>query len=407
MAVQIIALTAEHHHNGFAIFSVRPRLSWRFASSAVRDWVQTSYTLRVIRSSGEGSSQQEEHHVDSSNSLLVPWPSSPLSSREVVDVQVQAHGRDGSQTNWASLKVEAALLERSDWKASLISGPPQSVAEPKRPFRLRKGFRCPSVQGARLYASAHGIYQIEINGKVVGDELLAPGWQSYKHRLHYQTYDITAYLECGENVVGAYVAEGWFAGRLGRPGVSNIWGDRLGILAQVEVAGEVVCVSDQSWEYLDGPILGAEIYNGEVYDSTLEQPTWSSTSSTAQAQGRAYELPFPLAQLIAPEVAPVRRVMEVEAQEIIRTPTGKLILDFGQNLVGWLRIQDDIPGKAGDELVIRHAEVMEHGELGTRPLRTAKAENTVKLGGKTKGYEPRFSWFGFRYVLVSRNALHY
>jgi alpha-L-rhamnosidase len=249
-----------------------------------------------------------------------------------------------------------------------------------------------------LYATSHGIYQVEINGKVVGDELLAPGWQSYKHRLHYQTYDVTSYLVDGENVIGAYVAEGWFAGRLGRPGVSNIWGERLGFLGQLEVGGNIVCSTDSTWEYLDGPVIAAEIYNGEIFDTTLDNPSWSTKLSGAPSIGNAEELPLPSAVLVSPDVAPVRRIEEIKPQKLITTLSGKAILDFGRNVVGWLKILVDIPGKQSEQLAIRFAEVLENEELGTRPLRTAKAENIIKLGGSTKNYETRFSWYGFRYL---------
>lgn len=330
----------------------------------------------------------------------MPWPTSPLSSREAVNVKVCATGKDGSRTNWASITIEAALLERSDWVARLISGPLQDRDKPKRPFRVRKSFSCSAGGSARLYATAHGIYQVEVNGRVVGDELLAPGWQSYNHRLHYQTYDVSEYLVDGENVIGASVAEGWYAGRLGRPGVYNIWGDRLSFLGQLEYNGEVVCATDTSWVWLDGPILGAEIYNGEIFDTTLDDHTWSTATSLSAQNGRVEVVGFPSAELIAPDVAPVRRIMEIEPIELITTPKGKKVLDFGQNLVGWLKVLVDIKGERGDTVVIRHAEVLEHGELGTRPLRTAKAENIIHLGGKTKGYESSFSWYGFRYVIL-------
>lgn len=391
MAVCIAQLSAEHHHDGFGISVPSPRLSWRFASTTLKGWKQASYEVRINR-----SGKEESYRVDSSESLLVPWPSTPLASREIADVQVRATGNDGSETNWATLTIEAALLDRSDWTARLISCPPQDRDQPKRPFRLRKTFSYTGGSG-RLYATAHGIYQVEINGRVVGDQLLSPGWQSYNHRLHYQVYDVTDLLQPGDNVIGAYIGEGWFAGRLGRPGVSNIWGDRLGFLAQLEVDKKVVCTTGPSWEYLDGPITNSEIYNGETIDMNLEDRSWSCLSTTATALGPAEELPFPKAELIAPDVAPVRRIMEIKPREIITTPSGKKVLDFGQNLVGWLRIETDIPGQG--ELLIRHAEVMEHQELGTRPLRSAKAQTLIKLGGTgTKGYEPKFTFYGFRCV---------
>lgn len=388
-SVQIGRLTVENHHSGFAISSPLPRLSWSFQSADVKGWRQTGYEISIIR-----SGQEETWNQSSSENLYVPWPSTPLRSREVAQVRVRVTGADELVTDWVSLTIEAALFQRDDWAAKLISAPPQEPSIPKTPFRLRKSFHYEGGK-ARLYATAHGIYQVEINGVVVGDQLLTPGWQSYNHRLHYQTYDVTSYLKSGGNTIGAYVGEGWYAGRLGRPGTSNIWGSRLAFLGQLEVAGKPLVITDGSWEYLDGPVTHAEIYNGETFDTNLDDPTWSTAQTTTKALGKAEELGFPRARLIAPDVAPVRKIMEVKPKSLIVTPRGNKVLDFGQNLVGWLRIETDIPGTG--QIVIRHAEVMEHGELGTRPLRTAQARTVITLGGQSvKGYEPRFSWYGFR-----------
>ncbi|UPK95035.1 hypothetical protein LCI18_005970 [Fusarium solani-melongenae] len=395
MSVLIAQLSAEHHHSGFGLFTAIPRLSWRFNSTTIKGWKQASYDLAITR-----NGKEEIYHVDSSSSEYNPWPSSPLSSREQAGIKVRAIGVDGSSTNWANLTIEAALLNRSDWTAKLIGGPSQG-REPKRPILLRKTFTNPGSARARLYTTAHGMYEVHINGQRVSDELLAPGWQSYNHRLHYQTYDVTSLLQEGENVIGAHVAEGWFASRIGRPGVANHWGEQLGFLAQLEVDGNVCCQTDSSWEYLDSPLLLSELYNGEVFDSSLIDPTWSTLASKTQVKGSVEELPLPKAELIAPDVAPVTRIMELKPKEIITTPKGKKVLDFGQNFVGWLRVETNIPGKSGDILLIRHAEVMEHGELGTRPLRSAKALYELKLGGPTKGCEAKFTFFGFRYAEIN------
>ncbi|KAL3439945.1 alpha-L-rhamnosidase [Aspergillus insuetus] len=400
MAVSIAQVTAEHHHDGFGLFTPTPRLSWRFNQTTVKDWKQVSYDIVITRPGKE----EESYHVESSQSILVPWPSSPLASRERANIRIRATDTDGLTTEWSSLTIEVALLHCSDWSplAKLISGPPQGP-EPKRPFLLRKTFTKPASLSApaRLYATAHGVYEVEINGKRVGDQIMAPGWQSYDHHLHYQTYDVTSLLQEGDNVIGVHVAEGWFAGRLGRPGVPNHWGERPAFLGQLEIGEQLVCVSDASWEYLYGPLLLSELYNGETYDSTLYDPNWSTKSLQTPATGPAEEVGFPDAKLIAPELPPIRRVMELKPKEIITTPSGKKILDFGQNFVGWLRVEKDIPGNPGDTMIIRHAEVLEHGELGTRPLRSAKATYTLKLGGKTCGLETKFTFYGFRYAEVT------
>lgn len=392
-SVQIAAVSAEHHYSGFGLFTPSPRLSWRFAQTAVQNWRQKSYTIVITKDGNE-----EEHHVESSESILVPWPSVPLRSRERAHVRIQAVGVDGVSTDWSSLTIEVALLDKDEWSAGLIGGPPQGP-QPKRPILLRKTFTITTLSPARLYATSHGVYEVEINGKRVGDEIMAPGWQAYSHRLCYQTYDITSYLDEGENVIGVHLAEGWYAGRLGRPGVPNHWGERLGFLGQVEVGGKIVCVSDASWDFLYGPLLLSELYNGESCDSNVIDASWSTKSPSMPAEGKAEQLPFPTAELVASEVAPVRRILELKPKEIITTPAGKKILDFGQNFVGWLRIEEDIRG-AGT-LLVRHAEVLEHGELGTRPLRSAKAQYTLKLGGTTKGLETKFTFYGFRYAEIN------
>jgi alpha-L-rhamnosidase len=391
MAVSITSLQAEHRESGFGIGVPSPRLSWRYGTTTLQGWQQSSYEIVIDR-----GGKQERYKVDSDASNLVPWPSAPLASREKVTVKVTSSGADGKSATSPKLHLEAGLFDKSDWKANLISGPRQDPDQPKPPFRLRKTFTLSSVpSSSRLYATAHGLYTVEVNGKPVGDHVLAPGWQSYNHHLNYQLYDISDLLVKGENVITAHLGEGWFATRLGKPGVRNLWGDRLGFLGQIEVDGQIVAVTDDSWDVLKSAVVNSEIYNGETVETTItdDKPT-----------GKAQTLPFPSSKLIASDAPPVRRIKEVKPVELITTPSGRKVIDFGQNLVGWIRIEKDLKGS---ELVMRHAEVLEDGELGTRPLREAKATTTIKLGGPTKGWEPKFTFYGFRWVLTTsgRNLL--
>lgn len=383
MSVGIAQLSVEHHESGFAIGKPSPRLSWRYKATEAEGWEQNAYEIVITR-----SDQEEHYRVESSQSILVPWPASPLGSREIAQVKVRSFGKDASVTPWAKVVVEVALLSKVDWRCNMITGPAQDQDSPKKPFRLRKRFFVGlPIATARLYATAFGLYEVEINGKRVGDQLLTPGWTSYEYHLNYQTYDISHHIQEGENEIIAHVAEGWYAGRLGKA-YRNIWGDRLGFMGQVEIDGESVCVSDDSWSYLKSHILESEIYNGEVVDTAAQ------TSLNESSEGLVSTLPFPEALLISSEAPPVRRIQTVKPIEIITTPSGKTILDFGQNLVGYLRIERDL--KDGVELGIRHAEVLEDGELGVRPLRTALARALTKLGGGTEGWEPKFTFYGFR-----------
>jgi alpha-L-rhamnosidase len=260
------------------------------------------------------------------------------------------------------------------------------------------------VARARLYATAHGVYDLEINGQPVGDQVMAPGWTSYKHRLRYQTYDVTEQLQQGENAIGAWVGEGWFRGRLvWGAGRRNIWGTQAGLLAQLEVTYEdgssVVISTDSSWKSSTGGTLSAEIYDGETFDARLEPARWTSPGFEDGDWSPVALGEFDFDRLIAPTGPPVRRTQSLPVTEVITSPSGKTILDFGQNLVGRLRFS--VQGEAGTTITIRHAEVLEHGELGVRPLRKAKATDRYNLSGNgVETWEPRFTFHGFRYAEV-------
>lgn len=309
---------------------------------------------------------------------------------------VRVQGSDSEWTSQASVYLEAGLLHRSDWQAVPVSTPPSRVDVAKQPFRVRHTFTVSSTTKARLYITALGLYEAYLNGKRIGEDSLTPGWTSYYARLNYQTYDVTELLQPGENVFGAWVGEGWYAGILGyQGGTRNIYGDRIGLLAQLEVDGRVVARSGEGWEWSYGAIKTSEIYNGEVYDSTLPDVDLSA------GEWEAVEvLDFPSATLNSTQSPPVRIVDTVKPREIITTASGKMVVDFGQNFGGVIRILSE-PPNAG-QLVIQHAEVMEHGELGTRPLRYAKATEVITLGGGSlKGYMPKFTFHGFRYAEIT------
>ncbi|MFD4502999.1 family 78 glycoside hydrolase catalytic domain [Streptomyces sp. NPDC058457] len=263
-----------------------------------------------------------------------------------------------------------------------------------------------------MYITAYGVYAAEINGEPVGDHVLAPGWTSYAHRLRYQTYDVTPLLRTGENTIGALLGEGWYTGRLGfHGGRRNIYGDHRALLAQLEIVyadGTAQTVgTDAHWRTAAGPLLRSEIYDGEAYDARRERPGWSAPGHDASDWEPVHELPSPPMELVAPTGPPVRRVQTVAPVSVLTTPSGKTVLDFGQNLVGRLRIH--VSGPAGHEVTLRHAEVLEHGEPSTRPLRVARATDTYVLRGRgvqtsegvqtdegVEVYEPHFTFHGFR-----------
>ena len=229
-------------------------------------------------------------------------------------------------------------------------------------------------------------------------KVLAPGWTSYEQRICYQTFDVAHLLHAGDNVLDVLIGNGWYRGGV-LPGERALYGQRLAALAQLEVVTDDgrshVLATDETWMAGESEIVADDLYDGQRTD--LRRP---------RAADRTYPdavdvLDTDLARLVAPDGPPVRVTQLVPTADVITSPSGATIVDFGQNLVGWVRLQvRDLP--AGHEVHVRHAEVLEEGELGTRPLRTAKATDSYVLDGAEEiVLEPSLTFHGFRYAEVT------
>ncbi|MCC6173896.1 MAG: family 78 glycoside hydrolase catalytic domain [Chloroflexi bacterium] len=400
----IAAVRFEHLAETLGIGTAAPRLSW-VVEASVEGWQQTAYEIQVH--ADDGALRGETGRVASDRSVLVPWPFAPLISRERLTVRVRAWSSDGREAPWSMpAPLEAGLLDTSDWTARFITpdwaedtSAPQPAPLLRREFELRG-----EVRRARLYVTALGVYEGYLNGAVVGDQVLAPGWTSYHHRLRYQTFDVTRLLRVGHNALGAILGDGWYRGRLGfGGGRRNIYGDRLALLAQLEVeyadGSTERIVTDEAWRAATGPISSSDLYNGETYDARLERPGWDMPGYDDGGWAGVRLLDRELGTLAAPTGPPVRRTQIVAPVDIRRSPSGKTIVDFGQNLVGRLRIA--VQGARGQTVTLRHAEVLQDGELCTRPLRTALATDRYTLrGAGVEIWEPRFTFHGFRYTEI-------
>ncbi len=233
--------------------------------------------------------------------------------------------------------------------------------------------------------------------------MLSPGWSAYASRLRYETHDITDAVSLGDNVIGAVVADGWWMGNLTWEMRRNVYGNQLGLLAQLEITFSdgttKVIGSGSKWRTSDGPILQADLYNGEVFDARIERKGWSAPGFDDTDWGHAEIFGPVVGDLVSPTAPPVRRIEERAVLKVNVTPSGRIVLDFGQNLVGWVRFTVD--GEAGSVVTLRHAEVLEDGELGIRTLRNARATDRYTLrGGGPETWEPTFTFHGFRYVEV-------
>ncbi|MCI2237249.1 glycoside hydrolase family 78 protein [Paenibacillus sp. TRM 82003] len=424
--VVVTDLRAEHGVPLLGLGTSRPRLSWtaRATGQVPPAWEQSAYEVRVtpqppVPGAGEEPSWSSGR-VDSGDSVLVPWPAPPLRSRERVRVEVRLWGTEDPEPTPFSLPlvVETGLLDPADWTAVPVG--PDWDEDPDadhRPALLRREFTLPGpVARARLHVTAHGLHEVEVNGERAGDEVLAPGWTSYTHRLRYRTHDVTHLLHEGSNALGAWLADGWYRGRFGvRGGNRNLYGERTALIAQLEVdladGGRVVVATGpgegrdgHAWRAAHGPILASGLYEGESHDARLAVPGFSTAGfdDTSWAGVRRYARDP--ATLVAAEGPPVRCTQEVLPVAVLTSPSGATVLDFGQNLTGRLRLR--VRGRAGDRVRLRHAEVLQDGELYTRPLRTAAATDTYVLAGSEDSgepevWEPRFTMHGFRYAEVT------
>ncbi|XAS72909.1 family 78 glycoside hydrolase catalytic domain [Micrococcaceae bacterium Sec5.1] len=370
-----------------------PRLSWS-VPNADAGYSQTTYEIEVSR---EGAA--EVYTIESHDQVLVPWPAPALVSREQARVRVRvAHGQDWSEWSEPSV-VEAGLLDARDWTADFIS--PVGIGGQDMPAPILTGsFEVPAeISKARLYATAHGIYAGTLNGQPIDDSVLAPGWTSYDNRLRYHTYDVTALMRQGTNNLDMLLGNGWYRGRLGFENKRALYGDRLAVLAQLEVTtvdgGTYVLLSDGSWTARESNILADDLYDGQRTDLRIATP------GEAPAAGTVEVINADLSRLVAPEGPTMRPTEVIPAQSVFTSPSGQTLVDFGQNLVGWIRLRvRDLP--AGSEVVFRHAEVLENSELCTEPLRSAKATDSYIVAGTAEEtLEPSLTLHGFRYAEVA------
>ncbi|TCC17970.1 alpha-L-rhamnosidase [Kribbella sindirgiensis] len=372
-----------------------PRISWQ-VPAADAGYAQTAYEVEIT------TGTTEVFTVQSPDQVLVPWPGAALTSRESAQVRVRVRGNDKGDdwSEWSEpASVETGLLAPDDWTARFVS-PKNNPHGSPAPLIGGTADLPDGVVKARLYATSYGIYIPELNGQRVGDEELAPGWTSYQFRLRYQTYDVTELVRPGENTLEFLVGNAWYRGRIGFQDQKQLYGERLAVLAQLEVTtedGQIhTFASDGTWTSRESNVVADDLYDGQTTDLRRE-PGARSPVDVLDAD---------LNLLVAPDGPPVRITEVLPALEITTSPSGKTLIDFGQNLVG--RVQLTVRGQAaGDEIVLRHAEVLENGELGVRPLRTAKATDTYILAGPDEvTLDSPLTFHGFRYAEVTGvNAL--
>ena len=398
---KVVGLLTENLTNPTGLDCRQPRFSWQLVSTN-RNTVQTAYEIKVLRGS---AMQWNSGKVASEASVYVDYKGNPLQTGNKYSWQVRVWDNSGKASAWsAPASFQMALLDVNDWKAKWIEPGFENQEGQPSPL-LRKEFSSTKrIDRATAYITAHGMYEAYLNGQRIGEAYLAPGWTSYNKRLQYQTYDVTAMLKTGANAIGVILGSGWYRSVLGWGNNKNVYGKNLGLLLQLEIqytdGNTATIVSDGSWKSSTGEIIYSEIYNGETIDARKEKTGWLLAGYPDTGWNGVQVADHPLNHLLATYNEPVKRQEKFKAQKILTTPEGDKIIDFGQNLVGWVQMK--VKGQAGDSITLSHAEVLDKkGNFYIENLRAAKARNTYVLkGGDEETFHPHFTWQGFRYLKI-------
>ncbi len=421
MALRPYGLQTEHRASPLGIDELHPLFTWKL-SADTSGRRQAAYQLHV-EDARTGATTWDpgwtENHDASGGLIYAGTPLEP-STRYLWHLTVR--DQDGVASEPTSTWFETGLLTPDAWAARWIRRDPRSlppVTAPSDddareaslwvspPCRFRRAFHLPSrPSSARAYVTARGIYQLYVNGTRAGNDELTPGWTDYRSRLQYQTYDITTLLIEGVNVVGAVVADGWWSGYIGfdpRQRAQH-YGRVPNFLAEIHVQGpngKQVIVTDGSWTEKPGEIVWADALVGEFHDYRLATTGWDRPGFDDSSWSHALVSTDGTSTLIGQLDEPVRVTEDIPAKTVSRSPSGNQIIDFGQNLVGHLRVRlTGLP--PATRLTFRHGETLQDGELYTANLRSATATDQVITGNGANGevFEPRFTSHGFRYVEV-------
>ncbi|WP_407731207.1 family 78 glycoside hydrolase catalytic domain [Pseudocitrobacter faecalis] len=402
LAVERITLDYESTLTGVETL---PVLGWIIASDQ-RNVEQIAWQIQIAQDEGFTSLCYDSGDVRSAESANITLPALSLTPSAHYVVRVKIHDNQGNVSDWSPTARFITGLPAAQWQAAFISAETPADKERSKGTLLRREFALPEgeIVSAIVHASALGLYQLYLNGQRVGQDELSPGWTSYHHHLRYQTYDVASLLQPGGNALGAMVGAGWYKGDMSFNRYRNYYGEQTAFIGQLVVryrdGREVVIATDGLWQASDAPIVFSELYDGEIYDARLEQVGWSQPGFTATLWRDVTLLAADKSVLTPQTSCAVQAVERLQPIAMIVTPQGDKVLDFGQNLSGW--VDFTVRGERGQKVVLRHFEVLDaDGNVYLDNLRTAKqcVDYTLR-GGQDEHYHPHFTFQGFRYVRI-------
>lgn len=390
--MKAIRIKTEFLTNPIGVDFKNPLITWN-CEGGVK---QTAY--RIIARTGDAT-VWDSGRVES-DSMRAIYPE-PLTSRQIVEYSVTLWDENGNEGEVGRASFEMGLLEADDWKAKWISGNYKVNKKNRYPVDcFKKDFEAKNVKKARLYATSCGLYEARINGERVGNFVLAPGITDYRKRIQYQTYDVTNLIKDGKNVITAELGDGLYRGSCGSWARKNQYGIETKLLIQLEIEdsdGNITAIlTDDSWDWTNGgPIRFADNKDGEIVDAGILISYCCKAKLT-----KCSVLPS------ASNNVPITEHERLKGR-LIATPSGKKVLDFGQNIAGY--VEFSVSAKAGQTFHLRFGELInKNGEFDQSNIQLRKGDfvspkqeifYTAKDG--ENHYKTKFAIFGFQYVEIS------
>jgi alpha-L-rhamnosidase len=402
------ALRVDWQFNPIAINSTRPQMSWALESNR-RNQRQTAYQILVasspIKLAASNGDLWNSGKVDSNRTLAVSYKGKPLSSLTVCYWKVRVWNNYGWPSAWSAPAHWAeGLLKPSDWTALWIGAGSNSQQQPsavvlRREFHVRANFK-----KAVVFVCGLGQFELHVNGRKVGKDVLEPGWTNYRKTDLYLAYDVRGLLRDGANAITAMLGNGMYSVQKTRrytKFVGTFGPPKLILQLEITYADGKTerVVSNGSWHALPSPITFNSIYGGEDYDARLQTPGWDRPGLDVSGMRQAVLMAPPGGRLIAQEIPPLRVMKVYKPVKVAEPKPGVYVYDLGQNMSGWPQIA--VRGPRGSSVKIIPGELLtSQGLVTQRSSGSPEWFRYTLKGGGVETWHPRFSYYGFRYLQI-------
>jgi len=402
-----VDLKVEYQSGEVFIDDQQPRFTWLFNDNR-RNAMQSAYQV-LVASSKEQIDQNAGDLWDSGQqsndqSHLIAYNGQPLQSGKQYWWKVRTWDQEGNASDYSQpASFRTGLMKSDDWSAQWIGN--GATGKPPRSIMLRKNFQVrDEIKEATAYVTGLGSYVLFINGEKAGDARLTPGWTHYPEKLQYQAYDVSDLVKNGENAVGAMLGNMWWSSGLGWKGGTSYSEGPLKLLMQLDIEYQngtrETIISDESWKVSNSPVIENTIYHGEKYDARMVEEGWNTTAYNDSTWAAVQKIETPDLKLVLQQAPLIRVTQELAPVNITEPKENVYVFDFGQNMVGGIRLQ--AKGPEGNQIVLKYAELLhEDGTVAQENLRSAEATDVYIMKGEGfEKWEPEFTYHGFRYVQV-------